>query len=89
MPPPQKALRQLAVSPLPAALYSCIPSCKSAGNTHGTEATYTLALKYEFLFAGWAIYKEQHVLWALLLFLCQTVWAAGRTGQRVLDHVSD
>ncbi|CAL5224011.1 g6630 [Coccomyxa viridis] len=39
--------------------------------------------------SGWAIYKEQHVLWALLLFLCQTVWAAGRTGQRVLDHVSD
>ena len=39
--------------------------------------------------AGWAIYKEQHVLWALLLFLSQTVWAAGKTGQRVLDHVSD
>ena len=40
-------------------------------------------------YAGWAIYKEQHMLWAALLFLSQTVWAAGRTGQRVLDHVSD
>lgn len=27
--------------------------------------------------------------WALLLYLGQTLWAAGRTGLRVVEHVSD
>lgn len=39
--------------------------------------------------SGWAIYKEHHVTWALLLYLSQTAWAAVKTGQKVVDHVSD
>jgi hypothetical protein len=35
------------------------------------------------------VYKEQHYIWALVLYLAQTLWAALRTGQRVVDHVSD
>ena len=41
------------------------------------------------LSAAWAIYKEQHGTWVMVLYLCQTLWAAGRTGQKVVDHVSD
>ncbi|CAK0737986.1 hypothetical protein CVIRNUC_000977 [Coccomyxa viridis] len=39
--------------------------------------------------SAWAIYKEQHGTWVMVLYLCQTLWAAGRTGQKVVDHVSD
>jgi hypothetical protein len=39
--------------------------------------------------AAWAVYKEQTFLWALVLYVSQTVWAALRTGQRVVEHVSD
>ncbi|KAK9902062.1 hypothetical protein WJX75_003035 [Coccomyxa subellipsoidea] len=39
--------------------------------------------------SGWAVYKEQHYLWALILYVAQTLWAALKTGQRVAEHVSD
>lgn len=39
--------------------------------------------------AGWAIYKKQHVTWVLVLYLCQTLWAAGMTGRTVAKYVSD
>ncbi len=39
--------------------------------------------------AGWAIYKEQSYIWALVLYVAQTAWAALKTGQRVVEHLSD
>ena len=39
--------------------------------------------------AAWAVYKEQHFVWALVLYMAQIIWAGLRTGQRVADHVSD
>lgn len=39
--------------------------------------------------SGWAIYKEQSYIWALVLYVAQTAWAALKTGQRVAEHMSD
>lgn len=61
---------------------SCSREASSIGADCSTQALWVLS-------AAWAIYKEQHGTWVMVLYLCQTLWAAGRTGQKVVDHVSD
>ena len=68
------------------AMVSDIDCCSwGAGSVDADNPTQALWV----LSAAWAIYKEQHGTWVMVLYLCQTLWAAGRTGQKVVDHVSD